>query len=116
MDAVVLVGGLGLRLRPLTETTPKPLLPIGNSCSLDIALHRLADAGAERVFLAAGYRASSIEKFVGDGSRWGLQIQIATETQPLGTAGAIAQFAAAWWPVPCDERRHPHRSRSRRIL
>ena len=90
MDAVLLAGGEGLRLRPLTEDTPKPLLPLGNSCALETALVCLRKGGATRVFVAAKYRSDMVKAFVGDGSRWGLDVRVMVEDRPLGTAGPVA--------------------------
>ncbi len=90
MDAVLLAGGVGARLRPLTDDTPKPLLPINNSSTLDTALHCLRHGGVTRVFVAAGYSADKVRAFVGNGVRWGLDIEVSVEEKPLGTAGPLS--------------------------
>ena len=90
MDAVLLAGGVGARLRPLTDAMPKPLLPIGDSSALDTALRCLRRGGVTRVFVAAGYRADMVRAFVEDGSRWDLDVQVSVEEKPLGTAGPLA--------------------------
>ncbi|HSU32391.1 MAG TPA: sugar phosphate nucleotidyltransferase [Bryobacteraceae bacterium] len=89
MDAVILAGGLGTRLRPFTEVLPKPLLPLGDRSILEHQLVSLQEAGATDVYIATNYLSHLIEAFLGDGSRLGLKIHISKETSPLGTAGPI---------------------------
>jgi mannose-1-phosphate guanylyltransferase len=91
--AVVLVGGEGTRLRPLTLDRPKPMLPIAGRPFLVHFLDRLAAAGVERVILSCGYLPDAIREVVGDGLPGGPPVEYAVETEPLGTAGAI-RFAA----------------------
>ena len=90
MKAVVLVGGRGTRLRPLTFAVPKPLLAVGEKPILQLILERLRQAGCEEVFLATGYLAELVEAFCGDGSKFGLRIHYFREPSPLGTAGPLA--------------------------
>lgn len=87
--AVVLAGGPGTRLRPLTDRCPKPLLPLGPEPLVAYQLRRLAAIGVRQVVLAIGYLATEFERQLGDGTRWGLQLQRAVETEPLGTGGAL---------------------------
>jgi NDP-sugar pyrophosphorylase family protein len=89
MDAVVLAGGRGTRLAPLTVTVPKPLLPLGDRPIIDILIAQLAAAGVRRVIVCLGYLAPLMQAFLGDGSRWGVAIESAIEAEPLGTAGAL---------------------------
>ncbi len=89
MDAVLLAGGRGTRLAPLTVTVPKPLLPLGERPIIDILLTQLAAAGVTRVFVCLGYLAPLMQAFLGDGSRWGLIIVPVIEETPLGTAGGM---------------------------
>ena len=89
MDAVLLAGGRGTRLAPLTVTVPKPLLPLGDRPIIDILLAQLAGAGVERVFVCLGYLAPLMQAFLGDGSRWGVAITPVIEATPLGTAGGL---------------------------
>src|SRR5580704_16590141 len=89
MDAVVLAGGRGTRLAPLTVTVPKPLLPLGDRPIIDILLTQLAAAGVGRVIVCLGYLAPLMQAFLADGSRWGVAIEPAIEAEPLGTAGAL---------------------------
>lgn len=93
MQAVILAGGLGTRLRPFTITVPKPLLPIGNQPIVDILLGRLRDEGCDRVRMCLGYMAPLFEAFFGDGTRYGLKIEYIIEETPLGTAGALTRLS-----------------------
>jgi mannose-1-phosphate guanylyltransferase len=90
VDAVVLVGGQGTRLRPLTLSAPKPMLPTAGLPFVTHLLSRIAEAGIEHVVLGTSYKASVFESEFGDGSKLGLQIDYVTESEPLGTGGAIA--------------------------
>jgi NDP-sugar pyrophosphorylase family protein len=90
MHAVILAGGKGVRLRPFTTSLPKPLMPIGNQYSiLEIVLSQLSAQGFARVTLAIGHLGHIIRSFVGDGSRWGLQVDYVEEDTPLGTIGPL---------------------------
>jgi len=89
VEAVIVAGGLGTRLLPLTESSPKHLLPVAG---VPFAVHqiaKLAAAGVRRVLLATSYQADRFEPVLGDGSAWGLALVYVTEVEPLGTAGAI---------------------------
>ena len=90
MKAIVLVGGLGTRLRPLTFSIPKPLLPVGEKPILQIIIEKLRDAGIREIVLATGYQAELIQAFCGDGSRLGVEVTYVHEEQPLGTAGPLS--------------------------
>lgn len=89
MQAVVLVGGEGTRLRPLTYGTPKPMIPLMNVPFLERSLLRLRDAGITEAILPAGYMPEAITSYFGDGGRLGMRITYVIEEVPLGTAGAI---------------------------
>jgi NDP-sugar pyrophosphorylase family protein len=89
VQAVVLVGGEGTRLRPLTLETPKPMVPVMNVPFLERTLVRLKDAGIDDVILPAGYLPEAITSYFGDGSKLGLTIRYVIEETPLGTAGAL---------------------------
>ena len=89
MQAIVLVGGEGTRLRPLTFGTPKPMVPIMNVPFLARTLERLHEVGIHDVILPAGYMPQAITEYFGDGSRLGMKITYVIEDEPLGTAGAI---------------------------
>jgi NDP-mannose synthase len=89
MQAIILVGGLGTRLRPFTEVIPKPLLPIGEKSLLEIQISRLRDCGFNEIYLATNYKSEYIKNFFGDGSRYNVKLEISHEKIPLGTAGPI---------------------------
>jgi len=93
VDAVILVGGKGTRLRPLTLSAPKAMLPTAGLPFLAHLLSRIAAAGIEHVILGTSYRADVFEAEFGDGSKLGLQIEYVTEAHPLGTGGGIANVA-----------------------
>lgn len=93
VDAVVLVGGKGTRLRPLTLSGPKPMLPTAGLPFLTHLLSRIAAAGIEHVILGTSYKPAVFEAEFGDGSALGLQIEYVTEEHPLGTGGGIANVA-----------------------
>lgn len=88
-DAVILVGGKGTRLRPLTVNTPKPMLPTAGYPFLKHLLARIAEAGITHVILGTSYRAEVFEEYFGDGSDMGLEIEYVVEKEALGTGGAI---------------------------
>src|ERR1700741_3911674 len=90
MRAVVLVGGRGTRLRPLTFAVPKPLIAIGQKPILHLILEQLKRTGFDDIVLATGYLAELIESFCADGSRFGIRISYVREQQALGTAGPLA--------------------------
>jgi mannose-1-phosphate guanylyltransferase len=99
-DAVILAGGFGTRLRPLTAKTPKPLLPLGNRPFLESLFLRLAQAGVRRAVLSAFHQASTLKAALPTLRRFGLAVRLVRERQPLGTGGAI-RYA---WPdeqAPC---------------
>jgi mannose-1-phosphate guanylyltransferase len=93
MRAVVLVGGFGTRLRPLTLEVPKQMLPVGGTTMLERVVGRLARAGIEEVVLSLGYRPDVFTEAFPDGHCAGTRIRYAVEPEPLDTGGAIA-FAA----------------------
>jgi NDP-sugar pyrophosphorylase family protein len=87
--AVLLVGGLGTRLRAVVHSTPKSLAPIGDRPFLELLVRQLASQGIRRLVLCTGYLADQIETAFGDGSEFGVTIEYSREPQALGTAGAI---------------------------
>lgn len=90
MDAVVMAGGKGTRLRPLTYAIPKPLLPVGERPILEILLSQLKRSGFDTAYISIGYKGDLIRSYVGDGSRMGLAVEYIEEREALGTAGALA--------------------------
>jgi dTDP-glucose pyrophosphorylase len=90
-NAVVLMaGGLGTRLRPLTDDCPKPLLSIGTKPILETILEAFIQHGFGRFYLSVNYMADKLEEHFGDGSRWGAEIEYLREKERLGTAGALS--------------------------
>jgi mannose-1-phosphate guanylyltransferase len=94
MKAVILVGGEGTRLRPLTFNTTKAMVPILNIPFLEYVLRYLREHGIRNVILAMSYLPDRIQKQLGDGSELGVNISYAVEKEPLGTGGAIKNAAA----------------------
>lgn len=92
MQAVILIGGEGTRLRPLTYDMPKAMAPILNRPFLEHMLVYLRRHGIDTVTLALGHQSEAIRAYFGDGSRWGITLRMAVEAEPLGSAGAIKQF------------------------
>ncbi|KOU06872.1 GDP-mannose pyrophosphorylase [Streptomyces sp. MMG1522] len=93
-EAILLVGGKGTRLRPLTVHTPKPMVPAAGVPFLTHQLARARAAGVEHIVLATSYLAEVFEPYFGDGSSLGLHIEYVTEQEPLGTGGAIRNVAS----------------------
>ncbi|HWP31489.1 MAG TPA: NDP-sugar synthase [Fimbriimonadales bacterium] len=89
MRGIVIAGGLGTRLRPLTLSRPKPLMPLVNTPLLEYQLTYLKEAGIKEVCFATNYMADAIEKYFGDGSSLGIKLVYALEKEPLDTGGAI---------------------------
>ncbi|SCG78688.1 sugar phosphate nucleotidyltransferase [Micromonospora humi] len=95
MHVVIMAGGKGVRLRPYTSVLPKPLVPIGdNYAILEIVLLQLAARGFRRVTLAINHLGSLIRAFVGDGSRFGLEVDYLEERTPLSTIGPLFSMRA----------------------
>ncbi|HJW74636.1 MAG TPA: NDP-sugar synthase, partial [Thermoleophilia bacterium] len=88
-QAVILVGGEGTRLRPITSRVPKPVAPLLERPVLAYLLDHLARFGLQRVVFSTGFLAEAIRAAIGDGSAFGLEVRYVVEDQPLGTAGAI---------------------------
>lgn len=89
MQAVILAGGLGTRLRPLTESVPKPMVPVAGRPYLEHQIELLRRQGIEDVVLLTGYLGEQIEKHFGDGWKHGVRIRYSREREPLGTGGAL---------------------------
>ncbi len=89
MKAIILAGGLGERLRPLTNNVPKPLLLVKGKPILEHAIENFKKHGIKNIILAVGYRADKIKEYFGDGSKFGVNISYCIENEPLGTGGAI---------------------------
>ena len=94
MEAILLVGGQGTRLSPLTLTTPKPMLPVAN---VPFTAHQIAKAkaaGITKIILSTSYKAEVFSDYFADGSKFGIEIQYVTESSPLGTGGAIRNVSS----------------------
>jgi mannose-1-phosphate guanylyltransferase len=94
-EAVIVAGGYGTRMLPLTARRPKHLLEVGGVPFLEHQIAKLVAAGVEHVVLATSYRAELFRPVLGDGDRFGVRLTYVTEEEPLGTAGAIRNAAAA---------------------
>jgi len=89
MKAIILAGGLGTRLQPLTNNIPKPLLLIKNKPIIEQAILNFKLHGIKDIILSIGYKADMIKAYFGDGAKWGVKIDYVVEDTPLGTGGAI---------------------------
>jgi mannose-1-phosphate guanylyltransferase len=95
VEAVIVAGGFGTRMLPLTERRPKHLLEVGGVPFLEHQIVKLAAAGVEHVVLATSYHAELFEPVLGRGERFGVRLTYVTEGEPLGTGGAIRNVAGA---------------------
>jgi dTDP-glucose pyrophosphorylase/predicted transcriptional regulator len=87
---VLMVGGLGSRLRPLTENTPKPMLKVGNKPILQTIIEKFAEYGYTDIIMCVNYKSHIIQDFFGDGRRFGVSISYVSEEKRMGTAGALS--------------------------
>lgn len=87
---VLMVGGLGTRLRPLTETTPKPMLEVGNKPILQTIVEKFAEYGYTNIVMCVNYKSHIIQDYFEDGSKFGVNIEYIFEEQRMGTAGALS--------------------------
>lgn len=89
---ILMVGGLGTRLYPLTETTPKPMLKVGNKPILQTIVEKFAEYGFINIVMCVNYKSHIIQDYFGDGSNFGVNIEYILEEQRMGTAGALSLF------------------------
>jgi mannose-1-phosphate guanylyltransferase/phosphomannomutase len=89
MKAVILAGGEGTRLRPLTSNQPKPMMPVANKPMMEHIVRLLADHGFDDIVVTVAFLANHIRTYFGDGSDFGVRMRYATEDSPLGTAGSV---------------------------
>lgn len=93
MKAIVLAGGRGTRMGTLSDKTPKPLIQIGGRPLIERVIEKLSRAGIADVIVSTGYLAEQFAPALGDGSRWGVQLEFSVEDSPRGTGGAMALAA-----------------------
>jgi dTDP-glucose pyrophosphorylase len=89
---LIMAGGRGTRLQPLTDSTPKPLVKVGGKPMLEILIERLVSEGLTNIWIAVHYLATQISEYLGDGESYGAKIQYIFEDEPLGTAGAYLRL------------------------
>ncbi len=92
MQAVILAGGKGSRLRPYTTVLPKPLMPIGDMPILEVIIRQLKKYGFKKITITTDYLAGLLEAYFGDGSKWNVEITYSRDHKPLGTAGPVASI------------------------
>ena len=95
MQALILAGGEGTRLRPLTSTIPKPVVPLVDQPFISYMLEWLRGHGVDDVILSCGFMADGVRNVLGDGSKLGIRLRCVEEPRPLGTGGAL-KFAHQW--------------------
>ena len=99
--AILLVGGMGSRLMPLTKSTPKPMLSVAGVPFTEHQIRKAADAGISEIVLATSYKSELFEPYFGDGGKFGIKIKYAVEKTALGTGGGIKN--ASYLLDNCDE-------------
>ena len=92
MQAVILAGGIGVRLYPYTSVIPKPLLPLDDMPIIEIIVKQLVHHGFTRISIASGYLGELIRTYLGNGSKYGVQIDYSIESKPLGTIAPLTLF------------------------
>jgi NDP-mannose synthase len=92
MQAILMAGGKGTRLRPYTAVIPKPLVPVGDMSIIEMVLRQLRASGFERVKVSVGHKAELLMAIIGDGKKFGLKVDYHQEEKPLGTLGALAEM------------------------
>lgn len=99
LSAVIMAGGFGTRLLPLTADTPKPMLPLGDRPLLEVIMKQLRESGIRRVHVSTHYKGDAITQHFGNGAAFGLSIAYVNEQRPLGTAGALGLMATPEEPL-----------------
>jgi len=99
LEAVVMAGGFGKRIMPLTATTPKPMLRVGDRPVMERTIERLKQSGIKKVNVTLHHLPDQIRQYFGDGSKLGVDIRYVTEDTPLGTAGALRNMASSTEPL-----------------
>jgi dTDP-glucose pyrophosphorylase len=90
VECMIMAGGRGKRLSPITDTVPKPMLPLGNKPIIEHNIDRLISFGIQKIYISIKYLGDQIQDYFGDGSEKGIQIEYIEEEEPLGTAGALS--------------------------
>lgn len=93
MDAIILAGGKGTRLKPLTDYVPKPLIPINNKPIIEWQIRYLKKFGVKDIVICTGYKSKQIEDYLERKDNFGVKIRFSVEKKPLGTGGAIKKAA-----------------------
>lgn len=99
LDSLIMAGGFGKRLMPLTEKCPKPMLPVNGRPILEHLVHKLSDAGIKHVSISTHYLAESIVEHFHDGRNFGVHIEYVDEDRPMGTAGALSRASVGDVPL-----------------
>jgi len=99
LQAVIMAGGRGTRLRPLTEDLPKPMLPVGGKPLMELVIEQLRQVGIRRVNITTHYKPEKISDHFGDGSSFGVELNYVNEDKPLGTGGALGLMEAPTEPM-----------------
>lgn len=89
---VIMAGGLGMRLQPLTRNCPKPMIKIGDKPLLDTILQQFIESGFSRFIFTVNYLSDQVTEYFGDGGNWGVEIKYLRESEPLGTAGSLSNI------------------------
>ena len=90
LECMIMAGGRGKRLSPMTDTIPKPMLPLGDKPIIEHNIDRLINYGIKKIYISVKYLGEQIEEYFGDGSKKGISIEYIWEKEPLGTAGALS--------------------------
>jgi len=99
IPVLIQAGGQGTRLRPFTTVLPKPLMPIGNLPVIEIVLRQLRHYGFQKISISTGHLGHLLQAVVGDGDKWGIDIQFVPEDRPLGTIGPLRQLPRPTGPM-----------------
>ena len=102
---VIMAGGLGRRLRPVTNSIPKPLIPVGNRPLLETIIEGFKHAGFYDIYISVNYKSEMIKNHFQNGETWGVQITYIEEDEPMGTAGALRLFP--------NQPKHPKKGRKK---
>ena len=108
LSAEIMAGGYGKRLLPLTESVPKPMLPVGDRPMLEHVIQQLRRSGIREVNMTTHYLPESISNHFGDGNGFGVRLDDVQEESPMGTAGGVKLSETARRFVCCRRRRYPH--------